>query len=50
MRGISRITFSKKTKILLRGIEEDEENADMVTIATWLRAAAGHHTRLVKNL
>ena len=50
MRGKSRITFSKKTNRLLRGIEEDDENADMVTRAKWLRATAGHHTRLANKL
>ena len=49
MRGRSRITFSRKTKRLLRGIEDDDENADLVTRAKWLRAAAGHHTRLANK-
>ena len=50
MRGRSRITVSRKTKRLLRGIQEDKENADMVTRAKWLRAAAGHHARLANKL
>ena len=50
MRGRSKITFNEKTKRLLKGMEEDEENADMVSRATWLRAAAGHHTRLANKL
>ena len=50
MRGRSKITFSKNTNRLFKGIEEDEENVDMVTRAKWLRAAAGHHTRLANKL
>ena len=50
MRGRSRNTFSRKTNRLLRGIDEDDENADMVTRANWLRAAAGHHTRMANKL
>ena len=50
MKGRSNITSSKKTKRLLKGIEEDEENADMVSRAKWLRAAAGHHAKLANKL
>ena len=50
VRGRSKITFNEKTKRLLKGMEEDEENADMVSRATWLRAAAGHHTKLANKL
>ena len=49
MRGRSRITFNRKTKRLLRGIEDDDLNAELVTRAKWLRAAAGHHTRLANK-
>ena len=42
--------FPARTNMLLKGIEEDEENAGMVTRATWLRATAGHHTRLANKL
>ena len=31
-------------------MEEEEENADMVCRAKWLRAAAGHHTKLANKL
>ena len=37
MRGRSRITFSKKTKRLLRDIAGEDENADLLTRAKWLR-------------
>ena len=50
MRGKSRINFSKKTKRLLRDIADEDENADLLTIAKWLRAAVGHHTRMANKL
>ena len=50
IRGRSRITFSKKTKRLLRGIADEDEDADLLTRAKWLRAAAGHHTRMANEL
>ena len=31
-------------------MEDDDENADLVTRATWLRAVAGHHTGLANKL
>jgi len=46
MKGRSKITFAKRTKRLLKGIEGEESNADLVSRASWLRAAAGHHTKL----
>ena len=50
MRGRSKITFNEKTKMLLKGMEEDEENADIVSRATWFRAAAGCRTKLANKL
>ena len=50
MRGRSGITFSKKTKRLLRDIADEDENADLLTRAKWLRASVGHHTRLANKL
>ena len=50
MKGRSKITFSKQTKRLLKGIEEEDMNADLVTRANWLRTAAGHHTGLANKL
>ena len=48
MRGRSKITFSEKTKRLLKGMED--EDADLVTKATWLGTAAGRHTRFANKL
>ena len=50
MRGRSRITFSKKTKRLLRDIVDEAEDVDMLTRAKWLRAAADHHTSMANKL
>ena len=50
MKGRSKVTFSHKTKRLLKGLEEDDENADLVTRATWLRTPAGQHTGLANKL
>ena len=50
MKGRSKITFAKRTKRLLKGIEGEESNADLVSRASWLRAAAGHHTKLANRL
>ena len=50
MRGRSRITFTKKIKRMLQGIEDDDENAEMVSRAKWLRVAAGNHTSLGNKL
>ena len=50
IRGRSRITFSKKMKRLLRDIADEDENADLLTRANWLKAAVGHHTRLANKL
>ena len=50
MRGRSRITFIKKIKRLLRDIYDEYEDADLLTRAKWLRAAAGHHTRMANKL
>ena len=50
MKGCSKITFSKKSKRLLKGIEEEDSNADLVSRASWLRTAAGHHTKLANKL
>ena len=50
MKGRSKIIFTKKSKRLLKGIEEDESNSDLVSRANWLRTAAGHHTKLANRL
>ena len=50
MRGRSRITFNKAIKNLLQGMEAQEENAELVTRAKWLREMAGHHTKLGDKL
>ena len=50
MRGRSKITLNEKTKGLLKGMEDNDENADLVNRATWLSAAAGRHTRLANKL
>ena len=50
LKGRSKIIFTKKSKRLLKGIEDDESNADLVSRASWLRAAAGHHTKLANRL
>ena len=34
---------------MLRDLEDEDENADLLTRAKWLRAAAGHHTRLANK-
>ena len=39
MEGRSKITFSKTTNRLLKDIEEDEENADMVSRTKWLSSS-----------
>ena len=50
MKGRSKITFSRKNKRLLKGMEEDDSNADLISRASWLRTAAGHHTKLANRL
>lgn len=46
----SQITFSKKSKRPLKGIEEEGSNADLATRAGWLRTTAGHHAKLANKL
>ena len=50
MRGRSRVTFSKTAKRLRRDIASEGEDADLLTRAKWLRAVAGHHTRMANKL
>ena len=50
MRGRSRVTFSNKTKRLLRDIADEDEDADLLTRVKWLRVAAGHHTKMANKL
>ena len=50
MRGRSKITFAKKTKRLLKGIEESDGNEELASRATWLRTAANCHTKLANRL
>lgn len=35
---------------MLRDIADEDEDADLITRAKWLRAAAGHHTRMANKL
>ena len=51
MKGRSKTSFTKKrSNMLLKGIAEDDSNADVVSRASWLRTAAGHHTKLANRL
>ena len=50
MKGRSRVTFINETKRLLRDIADEDVDADLLTRAKWLRAAAGHHTRMPNKL
>ena len=49
MRGRSRITFRRKTKRLLRGIEEDAEHADKMTRVKWLSSVVECSDRVQKG-
>ena len=50
MRGRSKISFAKKSKRLLKGIEDEADDGDLATRATWLRNAANNHVRLGNKL
>ena len=50
MRGRYRITFRKKIKRLLRDIADEADDADLLTRAKWLRAAADHHANMANKL
>ena len=50
MRGRSRITFQKKDKITLEGMEDKDANGDLITRAKWLRKQAGYHAKLGNKL
>ena len=49
MRGRYKVTVGKNTKRLLRGIADEEEDADLFTRTKWLRVAAGHHTAMANK-
>ena len=40
----------RKTRNVLQGIEEEEDNAELVTRAEWLRKVAGEHTVMGNKL
>ena len=50
MRGRSKISFAKKSKRLLNGIEDEADDGDLATRATWLRNAANSHVKLGNRL
>ena len=44
------MTFTKKTKKLLQGIDVDDDGVIPATRAKWLREAAGLHAKLGNKL
>ena len=50
MKGRSKVTFSNKAKRFLRDIADEEDDADLLTRAKWLRVAAGHYTTMANKL
>ena len=50
MKGRSKITFKEETRNIPKGIDEEEENADLVTRAEWLRKVAEEHTAMGNKL
>ena len=50
MKGRSIITFQKKVKSMLQGIDKQNENFELVSRVEWLRKIAGEHTVLGNKL
>ena len=50
MRGRSKVVFKKKGRNTLEGMEDQEDNEDLVNRAKWLRQLAGYHSKLGNKL
>ena len=50
MRGRSRVTFQKKDKVTLEGMEDKDGSGYLITRAKWLRQLAGYHAKLGNKL